>query len=50
MKNKKKIAKKIKDEFNKKFNGKIVTKITQDLNYVRAEDYHQKYFEKKGIV
>ena len=38
------------EEINKKFDGKIITKITQDLNYVRAEDYHQKYFEKKGIV
>ena len=46
----KKIAEKIRDEINKKFDGKIITKITQDLNYVRAEDYHQKYFEKKGIV
>jgi len=46
----KKIAEKIRDEVNKKLNGKIVTKITKELNYVRAEDYHQKYFEKKRIL
>ena len=46
----KSIAQKIKDEINKKFNHKVVTKITKELNYVRAEDYHQKYFEKKGAL
>ena len=45
----KKIAEKIRDEFNKKLNGKVVTKISQESNYVCAEEYHQKYFEKKGI-
>ena len=33
----KKIAEKIRDEFNKKLNGKVVTKISQDSNYVCAE-------------
>ena len=46
----KKTAEKIKSEINRKLNGKVVTKITRELNYVRAEDYHQKYFEKKGIL
>ena len=46
----KKIAEKVKNEVNKKFNGKVVTKITKKSNYVRAENYHQKYFEKKGIA
>mgnify|MGYP001177160843 CR=1 FL=1 len=45
----KKVAEKIRDEFNKKLNGKVVTKISQELNYVCAEEYHQKYFEKRGI-
>ena len=44
------IAKKIKDEINKKLKGKVVTNITKKSNFVRAEDYHQKYFEKKGIL
>ena len=46
----KEMAKKIKDEINKKLNGKVVTYITKKTNYVRAEDYHQKYFEKQGIL
>ena len=46
----KEMAKKIKDEINKKLDGKVVTYITKKTNYVRAEDYHQKYFEKQGIL
>ena len=46
----KEIAEKMKKEINKKLNDKVVTKITKISNYVRAEDYHQKYFEKKGIA
>ena len=34
---------------NKDFNGKIVTKISKELNYCKAEDYHQKYLKKKGM-
>ena len=49
-KNQKKLAEKIKNEINKKFDGKVITKITKESNYVCAEDYHQKYFEKKGIL
>tara|TARA_B100000945_G_C20249402_1_gene533772 strand:- start:348 stop:797 length:450 start_codon:yes stop_codon:yes gene_type:complete len=45
----KKIAKKILDESNQEFNGKIVTKISEELNYCKAEDYHQKYLKKRGM-
>ena len=41
------LAIKIKDEFNKKYNGKVVTNISKIKNYCRAEEYHQKYIEKK---
>ena len=39
----KKVAEKIRDEINKKHNGKVVTKISKVLNYKKAEDFHQKY-------
>ena len=42
----KKTAKKILNKYNEKYNGKIVTKISEVKNYARAEDYHQKYLEK----
>ncbi len=45
-KEQKEIAKKILNKFNKKYNGKIVTKISEIKNYIRAEEYHQKYLEK----
>ena len=45
----KRIAEKILDQKNKDFNGKIVTKISKELNYCKAEDYHQKYLKKKGM-
>ena len=41
-----KIASKILNEFNEKFKGKIVTKISKSKNYSKAEDYNQKYLEK----
>ena len=41
-----KIAEKIIEEKNKKFYGKIVTKLSKLNNYCKAEDYHQKYLEK----
>ena len=47
-KEQKEIAKKILNKFNKKYNGKIVTKISEIKNYIRAEEYHQKYLEKKN--
>ena len=42
----KKIAEKVLEKFNRKYNGKIVTKISKVKNYCKAEDYHQKYLEK----
>ena len=41
-----KIAEKIIEENNKKFSGKVVTKLSKMKNYCKAEDYHQKYLEK----
>ncbi len=32
-----------------KFKSKVVTEITEAKEFYRAEDYHQKYFEKMGI-
>ena len=43
----KEIAEKVFLKFNGKFYGKIVTKISEIKNYCKAEDYHQKYLEKK---
>ena len=42
----KKVAGKVLDERNLDFKGKIVTKITEVLNYCKAEEYHQKYLMK----
>ena len=42
----KKISYSILDKLNKKFNLKNVTKISENKNYTKAEDYHQKYLEK----
>ena len=42
----KKDAEEVLNEFNKKFNGKIETKISKIINYCKAEEYHQKYIEK----
>ncbi len=44
---KKKIAETILDKYNKKFSGKVVTKISKIKNYSLAEEYHQKYLEKR---
>ena len=41
------IAKKIIEKYNKKYSGKVVTKISQIKNYCIAEEYHQKYLEKR---
>ena len=43
----KKTATKVLKNYNEKFNGKIVTTISKIKNYCRAENYHQKYLEKK---
>ena len=42
-----KIAKNIIEENNKKLSGKVVTKLSKIKNYCKAEDYHQRYLEKK---
>ena len=43
----KKIAEKVIDEENKKLSGKVVTKLSMLKNYCPAEEYHQKYLEKR---
>ena len=43
----KQIAKKIIDSENQKLSGKVVTKISLLKNYCPAEEYHQKYLEKR---
>ena len=43
----KEIANKVKEKFNKVFNNKIETNISPIKNYCKAEEYHQKYIEKK---
>ncbi len=45
--NQKKIAKKVLNKINKELSGKVVTKISLVKNYCIAEEYHQKYLEKK---
>ena len=41
------MAERILNEENKKLSGKIVTKISVVKNYCPAEEYHQKYLEKR---
>jgi len=43
----KEISEKIIKEENIKFSGKIVTKVSLVKNYCPAEEYHQKYLEKR---
>ena len=45
--NQKKIAEKVLQDENKKLSGKIVTQISLIKNYCPAEEYHQKYLEKR---
>jgi len=47
--NQKRIAEIIKKNKNKKFNDKIVTEISKIKNYCKAEEYHQKYLDKKNF-
>lgn len=47
--NQKIIAEEILKKNNLKYKGKIVTKISKLKNYCKAEDYHQKYIEKKNL-
>ncbi len=45
--NQKKIAEKILNDTNERLSGKVVTKISLLKNYCPAEEYHQKYLEKR---
>ena len=45
--NQKKIAEKILNDTNEMMSGKVVTKISLLKNYCPAEEYHQKYLEKR---
>ena len=48
--NQKIVAEKIKNEFNKKLNGKVVTSISKEKLYQPAEEYPQYYLKRKGIL
>ena len=43
----KKIAQKVINEENMRLSGKVVTKLSELKNYCAAEEYHQKYLEKR---
>ncbi len=43
----KNIAKKVVEDVNIKLSGKVVTKLSELKNYCTAEEYHQKYLEKR---
>ena len=45
--NQKMIAEKVLNEVNERLSGKVVTKISLLNNYCPAEEYHQKYLEKR---
>ena len=45
--NQRQIAEKGLKDFNERLSGKIVTKISLLKNYCPAEEYHQKYLEKR---
>ena len=45
--NQKKIAEKILKDTDERLSGKVVTKISLLKNYCPAEEYHQKYLEKR---
>ncbi len=45
--NQKKIATKVLSDINERLLGKVVTKISLLKNYCPAEEYHQKYLEKR---
>ena len=44
----KNIAEKVLNEINKKLDGKVVTGIRKEKNFCKAEEYHQKYFQKQS--
>ena len=43
----KNIAQKVIDEENLRLSGKVVTQLSELKNYCTAEEYHQKYLEKR---
>ena len=45
--NQKKIAEKVLIDTNERLSGKVATKISLLKNYIPAEEYHQKYLEKR---
>ena len=45
--NQKMIAKKVLKDTNERLSGRVVTKISLLKNYCPAEEYHQKYLEKR---
>ena len=45
--NQKKIAENVLQDVNERLAGKVVTKISSLKNYCPAEEYHQKYLEKR---
>ena len=45
--NQKKIAEQVLSNTNERLSGKVVTKISLLKNYCPAEEYHQKYLEKR---
>ena len=45
--NQKMIAERVLNEVNERLSGKVVTKISLLKNYCPAEEYHQKYLEKR---
>ena len=45
--NQKKIARKVLSDTNERLSGKVVTKVSLLKNYCPAEEYHQKYLEKR---
>ena len=45
--NQKEVAHKVFERVNKKLSGKVATKISLLKNYCAAEEYHQKYLEKR---
>ena len=45
--NQKVVAEKVLNEVNDRLSGKVVTKISLLKNYCPAEEYHQKYLEKR---
>jgi len=43
------VAEKVKSNLNSKYKRKIVTNISKEKNYCKAEEYHQKYIQKNSL-